>query len=95
MIERIRTYLLEHELDAPIGFSQWYYSKRNALLIQVVDSSGASGWGECYGPAAVTQTAVEQFYAPVLIGQDALLNERLWSICWHASHDCQVFCCMV
>ena len=87
MIERIRTYLLEHKLDEPIGFSQWYYSKRNALLIEVVDSSGASGWGECYGPAGVTQTAVEQFYAPILIGQDALLNERLWSMCWHASHD--------
>ena len=59
MIERIRTYLLEHELDEPIGFSQWYYSKRNALLIEVVDSSGASrsrlwtGGGDANGSRAV------------------------------------------
>ena len=52
MIERIRTYLLEHELDEPIGFfSVVLFRNRNALLIEVVDSSGASGWGECYGPA--------------------------------------------
>ena len=45
MIESIRTYLLEHNLNEPIGFSQWYYTKRKALLIEIVDSSGAIGWG--------------------------------------------------
>ena len=69
MIESIRTGLLEHNLNEPIGFSQWYYTKRKALLIEIVDSSGAIGWGECYGPAGVTQSAVETFYAPLLIGK--------------------------
>ena len=87
MIESIRTYLLEHNLNEPIGFSQWYYTKRKALLIEIVDSSGAIGWGECYGPAGVTQSAVETFYAPLLIGKNALENESLWNSLWHASHD--------
>ena len=86
-IESIRTYLLEHKLDQPFGFSQWYYAKRNALLVEITTDSGASGWGECYGPAAVTQSAIATFYAPLLIGWDAMGNEAAWQHCWRASLD--------
>ena len=58
-----------------------------SLTNRDVDSSGAIGWGECYGPAGVTQSAVETFYAPLLIGKNALENESLWNSLWHASHD--------
>jgi D-galactarolactone cycloisomerase len=86
-IASIKTYLLEHQLDEPFGFSQWYYAKRNALLVQVTTSDGVSGWGECYGPAAVTQSAISSFYAPLLIGWDPLQNEAAWQHCWRASLD--------
>ncbi|MEX0324696.1 MAG: mandelate racemase/muconate lactonizing enzyme family protein [Puniceicoccaceae bacterium] len=86
-IKAIRTYLLEHQLDEPFGFSQWYYSRRNALLVEVVADTGVSGWGECYGPAGVTQAAVDSFYAPLLIGWSALQNEAAWQHCWRASLD--------
>ena len=87
MIECIRTYRLEQPLNEPLGFSQWYYDKRCALLVEVVDHSGASGWGECYGPAAVTQAAIQSFYAPLLIGWDPLRNEAAWQHCWRLSLD--------
>lgn len=87
MIQSIKTYRLQHKLNESFGFSQWHYDIRNALIIEVVDSSGAIGWGECYGPAAVTQTAVDSFYAPLLIGWDALRNEAAWQHCWRASLD--------
>ncbi|MCF7848152.1 MAG: mandelate racemase/muconate lactonizing enzyme family protein [Kiritimatiellales bacterium] len=87
MIECIKTYRLQHKLEESFGFSQWHYDTRNALLIEVVDDSGASGWGECYGPAEVTQSAVGSFYAPLLIGRDALQNEAAWQHCWRASLD--------
>lgn len=87
MIERIRTYRLRHQLEKSFGFSQWHYDTRNALLVEVVDDSGASGWGECYGPAEVTQSAVDSFYAPLLIGWDPLRNEAAWQHCWRASLD--------
>ncbi len=87
VIERINTYLLEHKLEQPFGFSQWYYAKRNQLLVEIVTDSGAIGWGECYGPAAVTQSAIESFYAPLLIGWDPLQNEAAWQHCWRASLD--------
>ncbi len=86
-IESIKTYLLEHKLDEPFGFSQWYYPKRNGLLVEITTDSGATGWGECYGPAAVTQSAISTFYAPLLIGWNPLRNEAAWQHCWRASLD--------
>jgi D-galactarolactone cycloisomerase len=86
-IATIRTHLLEHQLDEPFGFSQWYYAKRNALLVEITTDDGATGWGECYGPAAVTQSAIHNFYAPQLIGWDPLRNEAAWQHCWRASLD--------
>ena len=87
MIESIRTYRLEHQLEEPFAFSQWEYAIRRQLLVELVDASGAVGWGECYGPATVTQSAIESFYAPLLIGWDALRNEAAWQHCWRASLD--------
>jgi len=87
VINSVRTYRLQHALEEPFGFSQWHYDTRNALLVEVVDDSGASGWGECYGPATVTQCAVDTFYAPLLLGWDPLKNEAAWQYCWRASLD--------
>jgi D-galactarolactone cycloisomerase len=87
MIEAIRTYRLQHKLEESFGFSQWHYETRNALLVEIVDESGATGWGECYGPAEVTQSAIQSFYAPLLIGWDPLKNEAAWQHCWRASLD--------
>lgn len=87
MIECIRTYRLLHKLEEPFGFAQWHYDSRQALLVEVVDNSGAIGWGECYGPAEVTQSAISSFYAPLLIGWNPLKNEAAWQHCWRASLD--------
>ena len=87
MIEAIRTYHLRHELEESFGFSQWHYSLRNNLLVEVVDDSGAVGWGECYGPAEVTQAAIHSFYATHLLGWNPLRNEAAWQHCWRASLD--------
>jgi len=87
MIQSINTYRLQHKLEESFGFSQWHYDTRSALLVEVVDDSGAVGWGECYGPATVTQSAIDSFYAPLLLGWDPLKNEAAWSHCWRASLD--------
>ena len=87
MISSIKTYHLQHKLEESFGFSQWHYDTRNNLLVEVVDDSGAVGWGECYGPATVTQNAIDTFYAPLLMGWDPLKNEAAWQHCWRASLD--------
>jgi len=87
MIEAVKTYWLQHKLKESFGFSQWHYDQRNALLVELVDDSGAVGWGECYGPAQVTQAAIDSVYAPLLLNWDPLRNEAAWQHCWRASLD--------
>ncbi len=87
MIQAIKTYRLQHKLEESFGFSQWHYDKRNALIVEIIDESGACGWGECYGPATVTQNAIDTFYAPLLMGWDPLRNEAAWNHCWRSSLD--------
>jgi D-galactarolactone cycloisomerase len=87
MIEAIRTYHLNCKLDQAFGFSQWTYDQRNNLIVEIIDDSGAIGWGECYGPSAVTQSAITQFYGPLLMGKNPLQNEAIWQHLWRASLD--------
>lgn len=87
IIQCIRTHHLECPVEQPFGFSQWYYDKRNTLLVEVIADTGETGWGECYGPASVNQAAVSGFYAPLLIGRDALQTDMLWHSMWQASLD--------
>ena len=86
-IDCIRTHHLRDELDEPFGFSQWYYSRRNALWVEIIADDGTTGWGECYGPAEVHQAAVHSFYAPRLIGLDPQAVDRLWHHMWQWSLD--------
>ncbi|VGO11983.1 D-galactarolactone cycloisomerase [Pontiella desulfatans] len=87
MISSIKTYRLQHKLEESFGFSQWHYDTRNNLIVEIIDDSGTVGYGECYGPATVTQNAVDTFYAPLLLGRDPLKNEAAWQHCWRASLD--------
>lgn len=86
-IECLRTHHLRHRLDEPFGFSQWTYDTRNALLVEVLADDGIAGWGECYGPAEVSQAAVASFYAPRLLGKDPAQIDVLWHEMWRASLD--------
>lgn len=87
IIECIKTHHVKCELQQPFGFSQWSYDQRNVLLIEIITDSGISGWGECYGPADVIQAAVDKFYAPRIIGKEALSTDAVWHLMWRASLD--------
>ncbi|MBU3005295.1 mandelate racemase/muconate lactonizing enzyme family protein [Paraglaciecola arctica] len=86
-IECIRTHHLRCHLDKPFGFSQWSYDQRNVLAVEIIADNGVSGWGECYGPADVIQAAVEKFYAPRILGLDALSTDMIWHHMWRSSID--------
>ncbi len=83
----IRTHHLHCKLDKPFGFSQWSYSERSVLVIEIITDTGLSGWGECYGPAEVIQSAVTHYYGPRIIGMDALSNDVIWQHMWRSSLD--------
>ncbi|MEN0040146.1 MAG: mandelate racemase/muconate lactonizing enzyme family protein [Pseudomonadota bacterium] len=82
-ITAIKSHLLGYDLpDGELGYSQQYYKRRTAHLVEVSTDEGVTGWGECFGPgnvAIANRAIVEQVIAPMLIGRDPL--ER--SACWH------------
>jgi len=86
-IECIRTHHLQCKLDKPFGFSQWSYAERNVLLVEVITDTGVSGWGECYGPAEVIQSAVNHFYGPRIMAMDPLSTDVIWQQMWQSSLD--------
>ena len=57
-IKQINTYLVRSALEEPFGFSQFYYTQRENLLVEIVADSGLAGWGECYGPAGPIREAI-------------------------------------
>ena len=76
-IRDIRTYVLDAALAEPFAYSQAWYERRGACLVEIVGEDGNSGWGEAFGPARLTAPIVD-YYKPLLIGEDALATERHW-----------------
>ena len=69
-------------LDRPTSFSTRTVHERHFCIVKVRSTDGVEGLGFCYvGSAggAIARVAVEQLLAPVLIGQDSLRSEGLWS----------------
>ncbi len=86
-IGRIDAFRLRAALHAPFSFSQFSYSHREAMLVRVTTDDGREGWGEAYGPAAVTAPIVTNFLGPLLLGRDPRAVESLWQLLYARSID--------
>ncbi len=86
-IARVRTYRLACPLPEILGHAQGRFDSRQALVVQIVTDDGLEGWGECAGPAAVSQAAITTFYGPRLIGMDPMQTDAVWHTLWRASMD--------
>jgi len=85
-IRDIRTYVLDAALAEPFAYSQAWYERRGACLVEIVGEDGNSGWGEAFGPARLTAPIVD-YYKPLLIGEDALATERHWQTLYNRLRD--------
>ncbi|TVQ29439.1 MAG: mandelate racemase/muconate lactonizing enzyme family protein [Geminicoccaceae bacterium] len=86
-IETIRTHLLTAPISEPFAFSQRWVHERVALIVEVVAEGGLVGWGECYGPPRLLQPVIERFYAPLLVGHDALAGAAHWERLYNELRD--------
>jgi D-galactarolactone cycloisomerase len=78
----VRTYHLSCRLPEAYRNAVRRAEHREALLVQIVAENGVEGWGECMGPPAILQTAIQTLLAPVLLGEDAYQTDRLWHRMW-------------
>ena len=85
-IRDVRAYVLEAALAEPFAYSQAWYERRGACLVEIVGEDGTSGWGEAFGPPRLTAPIVT-YYKPLLIGEDALATERHWQTLYNRLRD--------
>ena len=89
-ITRITSHVLQYDLPEMLGYSQQYYTKRSAHLVEVETDEGVTGWGECFGPGNVAlgnKTIVERMIAPMVLGDDPLDRDVIWHKVYNLLRD--------
>ncbi|MGI9407322.1 MAG: mandelate racemase/muconate lactonizing enzyme family protein, partial [Hyphomicrobiaceae bacterium] len=89
-ITKITSHVLQYDLPELLGYSQQYYSKRSAHLVEVETDEGVTGWGECFGPgnvALANKTIVERVIAPMIMGDDPLDRDVIWHKVYNLLRD--------
>ena len=63
-----------------------YSTKIETALIKIETDAGLIGWGEAQAPVApeIVGTIIKTILAPLLLGEDAMAHERLWSRMYNA-----------
>lgn len=73
--------MLSYELPEELGYSQRYYSRRTAHLVEVKTDEGITGWGECFGPgnvAVANKAIVEKVIQSLIVGEDPINRDAIW-----------------
>ncbi|GGE58282.1 mandelate racemase/muconate lactonizing enzyme family protein [Actibacterium pelagium] len=89
-ITAIHSHVLQTDMPEELGYSQQYYAKRTAHLVEVQTDEGITGWGECFGPgnvALANKGIVERVIAPMVLGSDPLDRDVLWHRVYNLLRD--------
>ena len=89
-ITAVVSHVLQYDLPEELGYSQQYYARRTAHLVEVTTDEGLTGWGECFGPgnvALANKAIVEQVIQPMVLGRDPLDREVIWHQVYNLLRD--------
>ncbi|SFR52569.1 D-galactarolactone cycloisomerase [Yoonia tamlensis] len=89
-ITSVTSHVLAYDLPEELGYSQQYYARRTAHLVEVQTDEGITGWGECFGPgpiAIANKGIVEGVIAPMIIGHDPMDRDVLWHKVYNLMRD--------
>ena len=89
-ITKITSRVLKYDLPEELGYSQQYYSRRTAHLVEVETDEGVTGWGECFGPgnvAIANKGIVEKVIQPMVLGDDPMDRDVIWHKVYNLLRD--------
>jgi len=89
-ITRIASHVLQYGLPEELGYSQQYYARRTAHLVEVETDEGITGWGECFGPGNVAfgnKAIVEKVIQPLVLGMDPMDRDVIWHKVYNLLRD--------
>lgn len=85
-VRSVTPHVLMADLAEPFAYSQAWYRRRGAMLVEITTGDGITGWGEAFGPPELTAPIVA-WLAPLVIGQDALAREAIWQSLYNRLRD--------
>ena len=84
----VACHILQCKVDKPfVSARGWVYGTRSTCLVEISTDEGITGWGECYGPAAVAKTFVDTQYKARVIGRDPFDVEAIWEDLYNRIKD--------
>lgn len=89
-ITAVHSHVLQYDLPEELGYSQQYYARRTAHLVEVQTDDGITGWGECFGPgnvALANKGIVEKVIQPMVLGEDPLDRDVIWHKVYNLLRD--------
>ncbi|WP_421723827.1 mandelate racemase/muconate lactonizing enzyme family protein [Bauldia sp.] len=89
-ITDVVSHVLQYDLPHELGYSQQFYTRRTAHLVEVQTDEGPVGWGECFGPgnvALANKAIVEKVIRPMVVGRDPVDREVIWHDVYNALRD--------
>lgn len=89
-ITAVKSHVLAYDLPEELGYSQLYYARRTAHLVEVQTDEGVTGWGECFGPgniALANKGIVEKVIQPMILGDDPLDRDVIWHKVYNLTRD--------
>ncbi len=89
-ITSVQSHVLQYDLKEELGYSQQYYQKRSAHLVEVSTDEGITGWGECFGPgnvAIANKVIVERVIQPMILEEDPRNRDVLWHKVYNLLRD--------
>ena len=89
-ITAIKSHVLAYDLPEELGYSQQYYNRRTAHLVEISTDEGITGWGECFGPGTIAianKGIVEGVISPLILGDDPLKRDVIWHKVYNLMRD--------
>jgi len=81
-------HVLQSKVEQPFTSARgWLYTTRASCIVEISTDAGITGWGECYGPAAVNRTIIETQYRNRVIGHDPFDVEVIWEDLYNRIKD--------
>jgi len=87
-IKKVTCHVVSAPVERPFTSSRgWLYKTRGSCIVEIETVAGIVGWGECYGPPAVSKAYIETQFAPRIIGRDAFDVEVIWEDLYNRIKD--------
>ncbi|MBR0645697.1 mandelate racemase/muconate lactonizing enzyme family protein [Plastoroseomonas hellenica] len=84
----ITCHILQSKVERPFTSARgWLYGTRASCIVEISTDAGITGWGECYGPAAVNKAVIETQYRSRVIGRDPFDVEVVWEDLYNRIKD--------